>query len=165
MHYREVQLLHSVRYAHISEEESGTIETPLACDLDALMEPRPDLKTVPLADGARDMQKLLDRLVAPRLVAGRFVDFWHLIEKLGAAIKEANPPEKDLLATWKADLLQRDDAVRRIYATLTGWAFEHDGEQLPESLRNALTYTSTTTTNGCATPPHEPHACPSPADT
>jgi hypothetical protein len=68
------------------------------------------------------------------------VDFWHLVEKLGAAIKQVKPPDKGLLATWKSDLLQRDDAVRRIYATLTGWALEHDGEELPEPLNDALTY-------------------------
>ena len=104
------------------------------------MEAHPDLKIVPLADGARDMQMLLDRIVSPRSVAARFVDFWHLVEKLGAAIKQVKPADKGLLTTWKSDLLQRDDAVRRIYSTLTGWALEHAGDELPEPLHDALTY-------------------------
>lgn len=141
LHDSEGRPLHSVRYAHVPEDGSHAIEAQLACDLDVLMECRPDLKIVPLADGARDMQKLLDRIVSPRDVAARFVDYWHLIEKLGAAIKQVKPLSTGLLSTWKATLLQRDDAIRSIHSTLTEWALEHEGDELPTCLHEALTYT------------------------
>ncbi|MEQ1569657.1 MAG: hypothetical protein ABMA64_28740 [Myxococcota bacterium] len=108
------------------------------------------------------MQSILDRAVATHPVAARLVDFWHLIEHLGKANAAVRRFSQDLVHDWKADLLERDDAVDQIEAELRTWALDYPDDAIPEGLYNALTYIDTTA-SGSDTPPCTPPGCPSAA--
>jgi hypothetical protein len=132
--------LQAVRYAHVPTGGSVDMEQSLSRDLAVLLERRPDMRIVTLADGAPEMQGILDRVVAGREVAAQLVDFWHVAEKLGTAIAATERYKEDLLGDWKAALLKHDAAIDDILSTLEGWSREYVPEEIPEDLHDALTY-------------------------
>lgn len=140
LHDAEGRALHSVRYAHVPEEGSPTIENQLACDVEALLETRPDLQLVTLADGAPEMQKMLDRALPPGRPAVQLLDYWHLTEKLSAAVKAVKGSPGKLWRDWKNDLKVDDHAIEGIEAKLQEWGSGYGPEELPEALHDALTY-------------------------
>ena len=139
LHDGDGESLHSVRYAWLAENGQEAIETSLAGDAWVLFEKRPDLQFVTLADGAREMQNMLDRTLDGLPVKAQLVDFWHLLEKLAAAAKSIDVPVEFMTARWR-DMLRTDDgAIDLIERQLLSWAQPY-GEAVPEGLYNALTY-------------------------
>jgi hypothetical protein len=135
--------LQSVRYAHVPTGGVGDMERCLSRDLDVVLERRPDLRLVTLADGAPEMQGILDRVVAGRRVDAQLVDFWHCAEHLGEAIAAMGRYKEDLLTDWKIDLLARDDAIDDIFDILRRWSTQfmlQPIEAMPKGLYDALTY-------------------------
>lgn len=135
--------LQAVRYAHVPTGGVEDMERCLSRDLDGVLGRMPDLRVVTLADGAPDMQGILDRVVRGRHVDAQLVDFWHTAEKLGDAIAAVRSYKADLLSDWKADLLDRDDAIEDIFTILRGWSMAfmlQPIEAMPEGLYDALTY-------------------------
>jgi hypothetical protein len=135
--------LQAVRYAHVPTGGVEDMERCLSRDLDAVLGRMPNLRVVTLADGAPEMQGILDRVVGEREVVAKLVDFWHTAEKLGDAIAAVRPYKKDLLSDWKAALLERDDAIEEIFIVLRGWSMEfmlQPIEAMPKGLYDALTY-------------------------
>jgi len=141
LHDAQGEPLHSVRYAHIPHWGSEMIEAALYDDLNVLLGKRPDLKVVTLADGAPEMQNILDRVVqAPGVkVDAQMVDFWHVTEKLAAAARATNQPVKSTIHRFAHQLLNDDHGIDDIEYELLGWA-EKMGDVLPDGLYDALTY-------------------------
>jgi hypothetical protein len=140
LHDAEGEALHSVRYAWLAENDGReAIEDALAADARALFEQRSDLRFVTLADGAPEMQHMLDRALDGLPVQARLVDFWHLLEKLADAAKAMDFPAEFMTARWRAMLLSDDYGIEVIERQLRSWA-EPCGEVLPEGLHDALTY-------------------------
>ncbi len=91
--------------------------------------PQPDLRMLGLADGALEMQFMLDRTV------GLFgddveiaIDFWHVVEKLCEAVKATGRK----MSHWRP-------RFRRGLLHLRTWAVEaSDG--VPQALTDAITY-------------------------
>jgi hypothetical protein len=129
----------AVRYAHVPTDGASAMEQSLARDIDTVLQRRPDLALVTLADGAPEMEAILDRVVGDHKVTAKLTDFWHLAEKLGEAIATRRFSD-DLLADWKLDLLERDDAIDTIEAELRTWELDYRAADLPEGLHDALTY-------------------------
>ncbi|MCB9786320.1 MAG: ISKra4 family transposase, partial [Deltaproteobacteria bacterium] len=100
---------------------------------------RPELRVVGLADGAAEMQQMLDRIVADQDPVAVSLDFWHLTEKLGKAITATGRSAATNLSSWKAQLLSDDRAIERIETWLRTWTLDFD-EAIPEPLHDALTY-------------------------
>lgn len=142
LHDAEGEPLHSVRYAHIPDWGAEMMEASLVDDLRALLQMRPDLKLVTLADGAPEMQQLLDRVVAALgvQVEAQMVDFWHVTEKLAAAARAAGKPVKETTHRFARELLKDDNAIDAIEDELLGWAAATEGDELPEELYDALVY-------------------------
>lgn len=135
--------LQAVRYAHVPTGGAENMERTLSRDLDVVLRRMPNLRVVTLADGAPDMQGILDRVVADREVTAKLVDFWHTAEKLGDAIAAIRPYKTDLLSDWKAALLERDDAIEVIFVVLCGWSMAfmlQPIDAMPKGLYDALTY-------------------------
>jgi len=135
--------LQAVRYAHVPTGGVEDMEKCLSRDLDAVLERKPHLRVVTLADGAPEMQGILDRVVAGHKADAQLVDFWHTAEHLGEAIAGAGRYKDDLLADWKVDLLERDDAILDIFEVLRGWSKQYMAmptEAMPKGLYDALTY-------------------------
>jgi hypothetical protein len=77
--------LRTVRQARMPESKKATLKEMLSQELSKILEERPDLKLVKIADGARDNWTYLDAL--PR--GWDVVDFFHAAEHLHAAIAAA----------------------------------------------------------------------------
>jgi hypothetical protein len=135
--------LQSVRYAHVPTGGVDDMERSLRRDVGAVLDRAPHLRTVTLADGAPEMQHLLDRVVQGREVAAQLVDFWHCVDHLGKAIAATGRYAVDLLHDWKMALLERDDAIDRILSTLRDWAMPYvldPAEAVPADLWETITY-------------------------
>lgn len=132
--------LSTIRYAHVPEGGAEAVEAALRRDLHVLLRRRPTLRIVTLADGAPEMQGILDRATVGMVVAARLVDFWHLAEHLGKALAAIGFFVPDQLGDWKSLLLERDDAAQSIESALARWAEGYRDDALPPALRAALTY-------------------------
>ncbi len=130
----------TVRYAHMPERGASEMEASFRRDLAALLARRSDLRIVTLADGAHDMQAILDRATANVPVAAKLVDYWHLVEHLGKAIGATDRYVADVLGDWKHDLLNDDAAIDRIEVTLRAWKRDYAKAACPAELHGALTY-------------------------
>lgn len=130
----------TIRYAHLPEGGAEAMEESFKRDLLALLVRRPSLRVVTLADGAHEMQSILDRATSGIEVTARFVDFWHLTEHLAHAIGTVHEHVPDLLSDWKDALLRDDEAITKIEAELLTWKAERAGEPCPPALHAAITY-------------------------
>lgn len=141
LHDASGEPLGSIRYGRMpSSEASATIVSALAGDLATMLTQRPDLRVVTLADGAPEMQKLLDQVTRGETVCARLVDFWHVIEKLAAAVVATGRKADTKLPAWKKKLKERDNAIEQIEIELRTWALDYDDNLLPKGLYDALTY-------------------------
>ena len=139
LHDAEGRALCSTRYGRMPGEEAATlIESALAGDLCGLLGERPDLEVVTVADGAPEMQNMLDRVTRDVEVRAKMIDFWHLMEKLAAAIEAVGRPVAPKLASWKQKLKADDRAIERIEVELRTWDVE--SKRTPNALHEALTY-------------------------
>lgn len=139
LHDEGGKALTSIRYGRMPDGGRDILEDSLEADLVEVLQRRPDLRVVGLADGAAEMQQMLDRILDghdPEAVA---IDFWHLTEKLGKAIVAAGRSAAANLPAWKAQLLSDDRAIERIETWLRTWALEFTGD-VPDALYDALTY-------------------------
>lgn len=132
--------LSTIRYAHVPDGGSQAVQESLRRDLLVLVRRVPALRVVTLADGAPDMQGILDRVTDGIDVAARLVDFWHLAEHLGEAIGSTGRYVADQLGDWKDLLFERDDAIETVETVLRKWATEYVSDSLPPGLHAALTY-------------------------
>lgn len=140
LHDAHGEALHSVRYAWLADNGGReAIEDALTGDAWALYRKRPDLHFVTLADGAPEMQQMLDRVLDGLEVTARLVDFWHLTEKLAAAARAVEVPADFMTARWSQMLLADDRAIDNIERHLLRWAQPYK-DALPEGLHDALTY-------------------------
>ncbi len=139
LHDAEGKPLHSVRYGYAPELGADQLETALREDIAELLRKRSELRVVTLADGAPEMQNLLDRVTADIDVEVRMIDFWHLIEKLGGAVRATNRRTKRILKRFARALLSDDAAIEDIERELLGWAERYQDEP-PKKLHEALTY-------------------------
>lgn len=140
LHDAEGKALRSIRYGQMPSFGRAAIEQAVARDIDVLMRRRPNLKLVGIADGAPEMQAFLDRATGRYQPLAVLVDYWHLIEKLSAAITATGRDPADLLHTWRRQLLVCDDAIVTIDRTLRRWMCEYHEDDVPDALYDAFTY-------------------------
>jgi hypothetical protein len=129
--------LHTLRYGRLPDTGHADLVASLRSDLDAILAQRPDLRIVTLADGAPEMQRLVDQVIAAKEVAAQLVDYWHLVEKVAAAVREVDHGVPDLLDDLVGDLLERDAGIDRIERWLTWYARIRSRTQ---PIHEALTY-------------------------
>lgn len=142
LHDSQGRALESIRYGRIpTNDASRKMEESLAGDLATILLERPELKVVTLADGAPEMQYLLDRIVAdvPK-VSAQMVDFWHVVEKLGKAIAASGRVVSSKLPQWRELLKTDDSAIDRIQIELRTWSLSYSKRNIPDGLREAVTY-------------------------
>lgn len=141
LHDDEGKPLHSIRYGRMpGSSASRQIESAAAGDLAAILGQRPDLRVVALADGAPEMQNILDRITCGLPVDARLIDFWHLIEKLAPAIAATGYDVNLKLERWKNKLKKHDHAIEQIEVELRTWGLDYQEDELPDGLYDALTY-------------------------
>lgn len=140
LHDAKGEALNSIRYGQMPSFGRDAIERAVARDIEVLLSRRPKLDLVGIADGAPEMQAFLDRAFGGRRPVAVLVDYWHLIEKLSAAITATKRVPAKLLPKWRTKLLVRDDAIEDIDRTLRKWMRAYHEDDVPDALYEAFTY-------------------------
>lgn len=125
------------RYAHMAKGGAQAIELSLAGDTHEILSARPDLRVVTVGDGAPEMQTLLQAAAQGPDVT-RLLDYWHLAEKLGAALAALGKGAVAMLDAYQAWLFEDDAAIQRVEADLRRRAARR--RDPPEAVLQALTY-------------------------
>lgn len=146
LHDAKGEALHTIRYGRTPQRDSRDLIGRMAEDLGTLLKRRPELRVVLLSDGAQEMLDMLDAVVMRAEVEAdkvhRLVDYWHLVEKLAAAVAVicAADAAPGVLARWKSLLLNSENALGRIQTEL----YESGKEQVrvgdAKPVHEALTY-------------------------
>ena len=113
-----------------------------------LLAKRPDLRVMLLCDGAPEMWNLLDAeftkepFDAKGKLVARLIDFWHVIEKLGAAAKilVEEKEVKPLIARWKMLLRNKSSARQDILDELVASGKEDVVVGKDKPVHDAITY-------------------------
>ena len=140
LHDNEGKPVGSVRYGRMPRDGRRVLEDSLSADVAALLQRRPDLSTVGLADGAAEMQHMLDRILAAHAPKAVALDKYHVLEKLADAVKATARDARSHVRSWKETLDVDDRAIERIETRLRTWSLDYDYDELPEALYDALTY-------------------------
>jgi hypothetical protein len=140
LHDEEGEALASIRYGRMPADGHGPIEDALAGDVATLVSRRPDLRLVGLADGSPEMQSILDRALKDQSPEAISLDIWHVLEKLGDAVKSTGRDAGDYVPKWKAQLKRDDAAIDQIDAQIRDWLDETHEEDVPDALYDAFTY-------------------------
>ena len=136
----EGNALECIRYGRMPAEGHDTIEDALRGDVAALKSRRPDLKVVGLADGAAEMQAILDRVLEDLQPEAVNLDIWHGIEKLAAAVASTGRKPTPYVQRWKEELKNDDHAIDRIDVQIRTWLLDYHEDDVPDPLYDAFTY-------------------------
>lgn len=124
LHDANGDALHTIRYGRTPSMGRDQLLDSMLGDIQEMLRRRPQLKVALLSDGARELEDALDAVFhrsALDLEAHKLIDFWHVIEKLGAAARvihgDAAGP---IIARWKLLLKNSSRAVSRILNELRG---------------------------------------------
>ncbi len=139
LHDAEGEPLHSVRYGRMPAEGHGPIEETLWGDIEALTQGRPALRLVGLADGAPEMQHLLDRTVGLFEGVEIAIDFWHVVEKVSDAVKATGRSTAEWVPRFRGWLRTKERGAEHVLLVLRTWETQWPGA-VPEGLSDAITY-------------------------
>lgn len=140
LHDAQGESLSSIRYGQMPSFGRDALEQALQRDISILMTRRPDLRLVGIADGAPEMQGILDRACGDYTPVTVLVDYWHLIEKLAAAVTATGRDQGKHLPDWRRKLLTNDDAIENIDRILRTWMCDYHEDDVPDALYDAFTY-------------------------
>ncbi|NRD62948.1 ISKra4 family transposase [Corallococcus exiguus] len=124
LHDAQGQALGAVRYGRMPHGDARGLAERLARDVQALVSRQPSLCVATLTDGAPELHALLDEALSTHAPAAkevvRLVDFWHLLEKLGAAalVVAGEQNASALREKWKWSLLNTPGAVWTLVSAL-----------------------------------------------
>jgi hypothetical protein len=142
LHDKDGNALHTIRYGAMPDDGAASLLHGVAGDLNELLAKKKRLRVALLSDGAHDLVDLLATEVGRRLDrdAVQVVDFWHLVEKLGAAARLLDEDPERRLARWRMRLLNVEHAAIDILHELRTSGREHVrvGEARP--VHEAITY-------------------------
>jgi hypothetical protein len=149
LHDAEGEALHTIRYGTMPNGDPKALCTGMADDVLALRAHRPEMHVSLLCDGAVEMWNLLDAefdaatFGPASVVVHRRIDFWHVIEKLGAAARvifgEGDASKN--VTRWKLSLLNRSGAPADILAELVASGKEQsDTRDADCPVHDAITY-------------------------
>ena len=83
------ETLSTLRFGRMPEAGKATLKETLSAEVEAVLEQRPDLRVVKLADAARDNWSFLGQLAPQAASSEELVDFFHAAEHLKAATDAA----------------------------------------------------------------------------
>lgn len=133
----------TLRYGRMPLEGAHILREQMLWDVKGLLAKRPDLELVCLSDGAAELCSILDEDYPD---AVRYIDFFHVVEKLAGAVKafanyrRIKPGADEVLANWRFRLLNEDGAIDAIEATIKRWNAAHLEVGGRKPVHDALTY-------------------------
>ena len=145
LHDADGEALHTFRYGTMPEKDPLLLCWHIANDVHRIMERKPGLRLILLADGAHEMWDLLERHFVNDPYFGtphRLVDFWHLVEKLSPAAKVIHGGEKGQakLKKWRDLLLKKKNAAQQILDQLHQSGCEQVAVGEDKPVHAAITY-------------------------
>ena len=142
LHDRKGDALHTIRYGAMPDDGCGSLLHGAAGDVNELLRKMPRLKVSLLSDGAHDLVKHLEVEVGGRIdrEVMQCVDFWHLIEKLGAAARLLDGDSEKRLARWRLHLLNVECAALDILGELRESDREYIKVGETQPVHDAITY-------------------------
>ncbi len=144
LHDEAREKLHTIRYARMPQSDPTELAECLQSDVFRLLERRPDLKVCLVADGAEEMWNVLETHLNKDTLETRVdsvLDFYHLIEKLGAAAHVVDPDNAaKLRGEWKDRLLKRANAAEEILREIEASGLEDVAVGQDKPVRAAITY-------------------------
>ncbi len=118
-HDAEGDRLSTVRLARMPEKHKATLKDMLSQELAAVLGPRPDLRLVKLADGAKDNWSYLSAALPPGI---ELIDFYHACEHLksafDAAYGEHSSKSKAQFEKYRHLLRDERDGVEKVIRAL-----------------------------------------------
>lgn len=124
LHDANGDALHTIRYGRTPSLGRDQLLDSMLADVQELLRRRPQLKLALLSDGAPELEDALDGFFHQgnlRTDPHRLIDFWHVIEKLGAAARVIHGEDAGpVIARWKLLLKNSTTAVSRILNELHG---------------------------------------------
>ena len=123
----EGDLISAIRMARSPEKNKLTLKEMLHAELNAVLDLRPNLKVVKLADGAEDNWTFLSAEVRPGV---EVIDFFHAVEHLSRALSaaygEGSVEARRRLVELRHSLLEEDEGVERVIRSLTYLGKKHN---------------------------------------
>jgi hypothetical protein len=144
IHDAEGNAIQTFRYGTMPAKDADQLCYRMSNDAGWLMEKRPDLQLILLADGAHEMWNLLE-LHFPEETFGkrhRLVDFWHAAEKLSPAAKaiHGSTGGKMALERWCNLLRRNSKAAETILKELEESGCEYSKTLDKYPVHEAMTY-------------------------
>ena len=144
LHDEDGKALHTIRYGRMPQGDAAALCAGMRADVAALLRQRPGLKVERLADGAPEMHNLLAAEVNDEKLGTHvydLVDFWHVLEKLGAAaVVIFGATSTPVLQRWRLKLLNTEGAVWQIATELQESGKEHVAVGKVRPVHEAITY-------------------------
>jgi len=113
-------LLSTIRMGRMPEPKKATLKQMLTDELQHVMEQRPDLQVVKLADGAKDNWRYLRSNALPKGI--EVLDFYHAAQHLSAALHaaygEGNPKAKSQFEKLRHILRHEEQGAAKIIRAL-----------------------------------------------
>lgn len=146
IHDDKGKALLTIRYGWMPSTDPDAIADRLARDVLWISLGNPHLKVVLLGDGAQDVWSILTKYINKEQLGyepTRLIDFWHVVEKLSAAVRVLHADEKDRKAkrdSWKGLLRKSSAAAGTILQELkaSGKEWVKVGDDHP--VHEAITY-------------------------
>lgn len=134
--------LHTIRYGAMPDDGCESLLHGAAGDVNKLLRKLPRLKVCLLSDGAHDLVAHLQNGVAACVDRDvkQGVDFWHLVEKLGAASRLLDGDHDKRIARGRLRVLNVEHAALDILAELRASGREHVQVGETEPVHEAITY-------------------------
>jgi len=125
------------RFGRMPESGKATLKTMLVTEVDCVLEQRPDLTLVKVADGARDNWTFLSGDLPD---GDEVLDFYHAAEHLSAACDaafgERSPRGRAFFAKWRMTLLEEHYGVGKIIRALSHQVACHPRRKKISEVRN-----------------------------
>jgi len=142
LHDKDGKGLHTIRYGAMPDDGAGSLLQGVAGDIRELVRKQPQLKVALLSDGAHDLVDHLAVEVGGRIdrEVTQLVDFWHLVEKLGAAARVLGDDASSRLGRWRLRLLNTENAALDILHELRASGREEVRVGDTQPVHQAITY-------------------------
>ena len=122
--------LHSVRMGRMPESHKATLKTMVAAEVEAVLDQRPDLTVVKLADGAKDNWTFLTGALPDGV---ELIDFYHAAEQLKGAFDAAHGVDSPKAAAqfekFRHVLRHESDGVGRVIRALVYLRSKHPNRE------------------------------------
>lgn len=143
VHDAQGKTLHTIRYGAMPNDHIPSLVEGMRDDVRALLKENPALRVLVICDGAAELWNELSTVNEEFLkqAIDRLVDLWHLLEKLGKALRQRYDEQRARaeLHRWKLHLLNKPGTWKKLLGEIVSWKLSRgSGENCP--VHEAITF-------------------------